>query len=54
MRVVEPDNGLFELERLLTVVMEIAEMRDTLLAALVSQCSDRVATLRDHGKRSKH
>ena len=49
---VEPDNGLAELERLLSIVMGIAEARDTLLAALVSQCSDRVATLRDQGRRN--
>ena len=44
---VDPDKGLVEIERLLSIFMRIAEARDTLLAALVSQCSERVATLRD-------
>ena len=47
----EPDNGLLELERLFSLVMVIAEERDTLLVALVAQCCDRVATLCDQGMR---
>ena len=49
---VEPMNGLAELERLLAKVMALAEENDTLLPVYVARCLDRVEELRS--RTSKH